>query len=93
VVIQSATESIEQGGTKIFQALLDLGYVTTEDLKVITGKRMKANPLPKKGAARGRGKPAPVVAPAATSKGARKTRPAQRAARVAKSPAGKDKRR
>jgi adenylylsulfate kinase len=100
VVIESGTESIEQGGTKIFQALLDLAYVNTEDLKTITGKKMKANPLPKKGAAptneaaRGRGKeakaPAPVAA-AAPTKGARKTRPAQRAARMGKSPAGKGK--
>jgi adenylylsulfate kinase len=88
VTLHSDQEPVEDSGLKVFQALLDLGYVTGEDMKTITGKRMKANPLPKKGEkARGRGKP-PATGPA---KGARKTRPAQRAARMAKSPAGKRK--
>jgi adenylylsulfate kinase len=85
VTIHSDSEPAEEGGRKVFQALLDLGYVSSDDLKVITGKRMKANPLPKS-QARGRGKPAP-----APTKGARKARPAQRAARVAKPSAGKRK--
>ena len=50
VKIQTDQESVEAGGLKIFQALLDLGHVTAEDLKVITGTRMKANPVkPKRG--------------------------------------------
>lgn len=78
VTIHSDTEAVEDGAMRIFQALLDLGYMTPEELKVITGKRMKAQPV-KKGA-RGR----------TTAKGA-KARPAARAARVAK-PVKKGKR-
>jgi adenylylsulfate kinase len=77
VTIHSETEPVEAGAAKIFQALLDLSYVTAEDLKTITGKRMKANPLPKKGA-RGRAGKAPA-------KGAREAARPARAARVAKS--------
>jgi adenylylsulfate kinase len=89
VTIHSDTEAVEDGALRIFQALLDLGYVSGEDLKVITGKKMKAMPLPKKGARRDE-KPAP--APAAKSAPAKapapakgsKARPAARAARVGK---------
>jgi adenylylsulfate kinase len=42
VVIHSDVESVEDGAGKIFQSLLDLGYVTVEELKIITGKKMKA---------------------------------------------------
>jgi adenylylsulfate kinase len=49
VTIHSDTESVEDGAAKIFQSLLDLGYMNTEELKIITGKKMKANPLPAKG--------------------------------------------
>ncbi|NMO18927.1 adenylyl-sulfate kinase [Pyxidicoccus fallax] len=49
VTIHSDTESVEDGAAKIFQSLLDLGYMTTDELKIITGKKMKANPLPAKG--------------------------------------------
>ncbi len=42
VTIHSDSENVEQGALKVFQALLDLGYVTAEDLKVITGTKMKA---------------------------------------------------
>jgi len=83
VTIHSDTEAVEDGAMRIFQALLDLGYVTPEELKVITGKRMKANPESKK--ARGRG-----AKTSKASKGA-KARPAARAARMAK-PAKKGKR-
>jgi adenylylsulfate kinase len=69
VVIHSDTEPVEEGGRKVFQALLDLGYVTSEELRTITGKRMKANPLPRKARKAARGA---------------RTRPARRAARVAK---------
>ncbi len=79
VTIKSETESVETGGLRIFQALLDLRYVSAEELKVITGTKMKPQKLSK--ARR------PV-------KGARKA-PAARAARVAKpkSKAAKSKRR
>ncbi len=79
VVIHSDIESVEDGGRKVFQALLDLGYVTGEELRTITGKRMKANPLPRKGHKAARGA---------------RARPARRAARVAKprTAAGKKRR-
>lgn len=80
VTIHSDNEPVDAGALKIFQALLDLGQVTSEDMKVITGKKMKANPLPKKGARRDA---APAPSKAKASKGA-KARPAVRAARVAK---------
>jgi adenylylsulfate kinase len=83
VTIHSDTEAVEDGAMKIFQSLLDLGYVTTEELKVITGKKMKANPLPKK-ARRGE----PEAKAEKPGKGA-KARPATRAARVAKPTAAK----
>ncbi len=51
VTIRSNTETVEDGGLRIFQALLDLTYMTSEELKIITGTRMKANPKPKKGKA------------------------------------------
>jgi adenylylsulfate kinase len=43
-------ESVEAGAQRIFQALLDMGNVTAEELRVITGKRMRASPPAKKGA-------------------------------------------
>ena len=98
VTIHSDVESVEDGAAKIFQSLLDLGYMNTEELKIITGKKMKANPLPAKGekadkaekadkgggakARREEAKPAVKAAPKA-DKGA-KARPATRAARVGK---------
>jgi adenylylsulfate kinase len=78
VTIHSDQESVDAGGLKVFQALLDLGHVSPDDMKVITGKKMKANPV-KKGARR-------------DNKAGAKSRPAARAARVAK-PAKKSKRR
>ncbi len=69
VTIRSDVDSVETGALRIFQALLDLGHLTPEDMKVITGKRAKSTPGGKK--ARGH------------DKGAR-TRPAARAARMAK---------
>ncbi len=68
VTIQTNVETVEAGGLKVFQSLLDLTYVTSEELKIITGTKMKANP---KAAIR-----RPV-------KGARGAKPA-RAARVVK---------
>jgi adenylylsulfate kinase len=77
VTIHSDTESVEDGAMKIFQSLLDLSLVTPDDLKVITGKKMKANPLAKKARQ-------PEAKPAAKAGKGAKARPATRAARVAK---------
>ncbi len=71
VTIHSDADSVDDGAMRIFQALLDLGYMSSEELKVITGKKMKAQPA---------GKKARRAVPA---KGA-KARPAARAARTAK---------
>jgi adenylylsulfate kinase len=49
VKIQSNLETVEAGALKIFQALLDLGWMTAEELKIITGTKMKAVPPGKKG--------------------------------------------
>jgi adenylylsulfate kinase len=100
VVLHSDAESVEDGAAKIFQSLLDLGYVTSEELKIITGKKMKAQPPTKTEVTRvSSGKPTakpaaatkpaakPAVAATKPGKGA-KARPAARAARVAK-PAAK----
>jgi adenylylsulfate kinase len=72
VTIRSDVEAVEAGALRVFQALLDLGYVSPEDLKVITGKRMKANPPTRRGA---RARPA---ARAARVANARKPRKAKR---------------
>ena len=69
VTIRSDVEAVEAGAMRIFQALLDLGYVTAEELKVITGKRMRAGPPARRGG---------------TAKRGARARPASRAARVAK---------
>lgn len=73
VSIHSDQESTEEGGRRIFQSLLDLGYVTAEDILVITGKRGKLTSAQ----ANARRAKAPA-------KGTRKARPVARAARVAK---------
>ena len=57
VTIHSDVESVEEGSRKVFQAMLDLGYVTPEELRTITGKRMKANRLAKKARAGARNRP------------------------------------
>lgn len=94
VVIHSDAESVEEGAAKIFQSLLDLGYVTSDELKIITGKKMKPQPPTKTEVTRvSSAKPSKAAAKSApkavakTGKGA-KARPAARAARVSK-PASK----
>lgn len=77
VTIHSDSESVEDGALKIFQALLDLGHVSGEELKVITGKRMKANPVKKartknERAARPAARAARVAKPAKKNTGAAK---------------------
>jgi len=49
VTVHTNLEDIEAGGLKVFQSLLDLSYMTGEELKVITGTKMKPNPIVKKG--------------------------------------------
>jgi adenylylsulfate kinase len=70
VTIHSDTEAVEAGGLRIFQALLDLGYLTPEDLRVITGKRMRAAPA-RRGA---RARPAARAARVAKARKARKAK-------------------
>jgi adenylylsulfate kinase len=79
VTLRSDRESTEEGAMRIFQALLDLGFMTSEELKVITGKKMKANPVPKKQGDKQADKPDRVEKPVA-EKGAEK----QGGARAAK---------
>jgi adenylylsulfate kinase len=80
VTVHSDTEPVEEGGRKIFQALLNLAYVSVDELKTITGKRMKAEPMRRRSGGKA----------ASGARGAR-PRPARRAARIAK-PAGKKRR-
>jgi adenylylsulfate kinase len=71
VIVHTNTESIEDGGLKVFQSLLDLSYMTTEELKVITGTKMKANPNPKKVKPGKPPKPAKAAKPAKPAKAAK----------------------
>jgi adenylylsulfate kinase len=73
VTIHSDTEAVEEGGRKVLQSLLDLGYISGEEMRTITGEKARAGG---KKAPRGKSKPA--------AKGARKARPTAKAARVAK---------
>jgi len=62
VTIQSNIEPVEPGGMRVFQSLLDLAYLTPEEVKTITGTKLKANPSSK-------GK---IVKPGADKKGDKK---------------------
>ncbi len=58
VTISTNAESVEEGGLKVFQSLLDLAYVRADEVKVITGTSMK----PSKGKDKGKKKaPAPAA--------------------------------
>lgn len=81
VTVHSDTEPVEESALRVFQSMLDLGYVTPEELKVITGKKMKANPEAAKEAAK---KARRAVKPAAKAVKVAKVRPAARAARTEK---------
>jgi len=83
VTIHSDSESVEDGAMRIFQSLLDLGYVTQDDLKIITGKKMKANASGKGGSTK-KGARRKSAKPKKGDKG-KKARPAARASRVASS--------
>lgn len=48
VEIHTNTEAVETGGLRVFQSLLDLAYVTADDVKVITGSRLKAGGKPRR---------------------------------------------
>ena len=67
---------MESGALRIFQALLDMGNVTPDELKVITGKRMKANPPAEEGA-----RARPVARAARVSKPAKAAKPRKAARR------------
>ncbi len=72
VQIQSDVESVEQGGLKVFQALLNLGFMTGEEMRIITGTRMKVTFMkkPAKGKAKKAAKaPAKKKAAAKPKKG------------------------
>ena len=76
VIVHTNLESIEEGGLKVFQSLLDLSYMTGEELKVITGTKMKANPNPKK---QKPGKPAKAIKAVKAPKAAKPAKPAKAA--------------
>lgn len=71
VIVHTNTESIEDGGLKVFQSLLDLSYMTPEELKVITGTKMKANPNPRKMKPGKAAKPAKAAKPGKAPKAAK----------------------
>ncbi len=68
VTIHTNHEAIEEGGLKIFQSLLDLAFMTGDELKIITGTKMKANPKPRRGSGKApkaaRARPARAKKPA-----------------------------
>jgi adenylylsulfate kinase len=76
VTIHSDVETVEEGGRKVLQALLDLGYIAADQMRTITGERVRST----HGKKAGRGK----TSRAGAAKGTRKARPVARAARVAK---------
>lgn len=80
VTIASHLESVEEGARKIFQSLLDLTYVSAEEVKVMTGKRLKANRVDKKA-----GRSARAAKPKAAKGGSKEARPAVRSTRSLKS--------
>src|SRR5215469_10416840 len=75
VTIHSDIETVEDAGRKVLRSLLDLGYLTAEEMKTITGEKGRG----KVGKKAHRGKPSKPAA-----RGARKARPTAKAARVAK---------
>lgn len=82
VTVHTNLEAVEAGGLKIFQSLLDLSFMTGEELKIITGTRMKAQPIVKKGKG---GKPAKPAKGGKPSKPVKASKPAK----AAKAPAKK----
>jgi adenylylsulfate kinase len=70
VEIHTNTEAVEAGGLRVFQSLLDLAYVTPEEIKVITGTKLKAGGKPPRRA----GKTAARARPAARGSSKAKAR-------------------
>ena len=68
VTIASNVEPVDEAGLKIFQSLLDLAYMTSEELKIITGTKMKVSSKPSKKP----GKAAKAAKPAKAPKVAKK---------------------
>jgi adenylylsulfate kinase len=68
VEIHTNVEGVEEGGLKIFQSLLDLAYMRPDEIKTITGTRLKVTPKGKKGKA-GAGKAKPAKGKPAKAKG------------------------
>jgi adenylylsulfate kinase len=77
VTVRSDVESVEDAGRRVLQALLDLGYLSSDEMRTIVGKRVKPSTTGKRP-----GRKSKPARPAA--KGARKARPVSRAARIAK---------
>ena len=71
LTVQSDAESVEDAGRRIFQALLDLSLMNTEELKIITGTKMKPGVFKKSPPSKGKAKP-------------KVTKPLAKAAKVAK---------
>ena len=74
VTIHSDVDSVEAGAQRIFQALLDLGHLSPEDMKVITGKRAKSHGS----ASRAHGKGARSRPAARAARMAKRTKPAKK---------------
>jgi adenylylsulfate kinase len=74
VTVHTNLEDIESAGLKIFQSLLDLSYMTAEELKVITGTKMKITPKVKKGKP---GKAPKAVKPPKAPKAPKAAKPAK----------------
>lgn len=75
VTIETNVEEIEAGGLRVFQSLLDFAFMSPEELKIITGTKMKANPKarrPAKNAKAARARP--VSRPASKAKAAKRKR-------------------
>lgn len=58
VTVHTNQEQVEEGALRVFQSLLDLAYMSAEELKVITGTRMKANPRSRRATKGARSRPA-----------------------------------
>jgi hypothetical protein len=86
LIVQSDSESVEDAGRRIFQALLDLGLMNSEELKIITGTKMKPGAFKK---AKVVAKAAPKAKPAKAEKAEKKQDLKKPAA--AKKPAKKGK--
>lgn len=95
VVVHTEQEPVEGSAERIVQALVSIGYLKPEEAKLMTGKRIRAQPLAKRGKAGKSGakapaKPAKVAKPAKAAKAAKPAK-APKAAKAAR-PAASAKR-